>query len=196
MGPTRTPPPATATRGRPRSLRHPAPSARTSSPGCRTIRNNGRPRPRSIDRHPHSRRWPRLSRGRCRKCLPKLGGGGCWRQMSVLTGVETAGQGRLLARGGKQVPAIGQDCRRTGHPQPSRLILCRHDLPRYPDIRPGREQRCEDAIQDFRARAVRHVQDLEPHPLSPSSLVNLRASSGSRKARIATTWPWRSVSTR
>jgi hypothetical protein len=93
--------------------------------------------------------------------------------MSVLAGVETAGQGRLLARGGKQVPAIGQDRRRTGHPEPSRLILCRHDLPRYPDIRPGRKQRAEHAIQGFRAGAVRHVQDLEPHRLGPPSLVNL-----------------------
>ena len=44
--PTRTPPPATATRRPPRSLRNPAPSARTSSPGCTTVRSNGRLRPR------------------------------------------------------------------------------------------------------------------------------------------------------
>ena len=106
-------------------------------------------------------------RGGWRKCLPKLDGGGCWAQLPVLAGVKTAGQGRLLARGGKQVPAIGQDRRRTGHPEPSRLILRLHDVPRYPDIGPGCEQRAEEAIQCFGARAVRHVQDLEPHRLLP-----------------------------
>ncbi len=40
-------------------------------------------------------------RGGWRKCLPKLGGGGCCAQPPVLAGVKTAGQGRLLARGGK-----------------------------------------------------------------------------------------------
>src|ERR1035438_5605638 len=115
--------------------------------------------------------------------------------MPVLAGVETAAQGRLLARGGKQVPAVGQDRRRTGHPEPPRLILCRHDLPHHADIAPGLEQRAEDAIQGFRARAIRYVQDLESHRPCPPSLVKLRASSRFRKARIATTWPWRSVST-
>lgn len=116
--------------------------------------------------------------------------------MPVLARVETAGQGRLLARGGKQVPAIGQDRRRTSHPEPSRLILCGHDLPGYLDIGPGRQQRSQDAIQDFRARAVWHVQDLQPHPPCPPPLVKLRAWPRSRKARIATTWPSRNVSTR
>src|ERR1039458_2876352 len=116
--------------------------------------------------------------------------------MPVLAGVETAGQGRLLAWGGKQVPAIGQDRRRTGHPEPSRLILGGEHLPCYLDIGPGREQRAQDAIQGFRAGAVWHVQDPQPHHLCPPSDVKLRASSSSRKARIATTWPWRSVSTR
>jgi hypothetical protein len=64
-------------------------------------------------------------------------------------------------------------------PELSRFILCRHDLPRYLDIGPGREQRAEDASQGFRARAVWHVQDLKPHHLGPSSLVKLRASSSS-----------------
>jgi len=93
--------------------------------------------------------------------------------MPVLAGVETAGQGRLLARGGKQVPAIGQDRRRTGHPEPSCFILCRHDLPRDLEIGPGRKQRAEDAIQGFGAGAVWHVQDPQPHRLCPPSPVKL-----------------------
>ena len=78
--------------------------------------------------------------------------------------LQAARQGRLvLGRAGEQVSAFGEDRWRAGHPEPPCLILRRHDLPHHLDIGPRREQRSQPAFQGFGARALRHVQDQEPH---------------------------------
>jgi hypothetical protein len=81
----------------------------------------------------------------------------------VLIRVETARQRWLLARVDEQISAISQDRRRAGHPEPPGVILCRHNLSRYLDVGPDREQWSQPTIQGFRARAVRHVQNLKSH---------------------------------
>jgi hypothetical protein len=106
--------------------------------------------------------------------------------MSLLIGVEAAGQAELLAWPGERVGAIGQDCRGTGHPEPPRFVLSCHHLPCYLDVGPAFEQRAQAAVQGFRARAVRYVQDVKSHRISSPALAELRASSRPRKARIAT----------
>jgi hypothetical protein len=83
--------------------------------------------------------------------------------MPALIGVEAARQRWLLARVHERVSAIGQDRRRTSHPELPGIILCHYDMPRHSDIGPGREQRDQPTVNDCRARAVRYMQNLKSH---------------------------------
>ena len=106
----------------------------------------------------------RAGSARCTQRLAELDSRGGRSQVPVLVGIQATRQGRLvLGRAGEQVSAFGEDRRRAGHPEPPCLILRRHDLPHHLDIGPRREQRSQPAFQGFGARALRHVQDQEPH---------------------------------
>ena len=79
----------------------------------------------------------------------------------MLIRIQTAGQAGLKPGAGKRIGAIGEDRRGTRHPEPSGIILACRNVPRHPDIGPGREQRGQPPVQCFRARTVRHMQDLK-----------------------------------
>ena len=119
---------------------------------------SGPPRQPSQSRH-----LARLVSCGCAERFPELGSRRCLSQLSVFIGIQAARQGRLQARPGKQVSAIGEDRRRTGHPEPPRVLLRRHDPPYYLDVGPDREQWSQPTVQNLGTRAPRHVQNLKPH---------------------------------
>jgi hypothetical protein len=138
---------------------------------------SGPPRQPSRSRH-----LTRLVSCGCAERLPELGSGRCLSQLSVFIGIQAARQGRLQVRAGEQVSAIGEDRRRTGHPEPPRVILRGHDPPYHLDIGPDREQWSQPTAQGPGTRAFRHVQDLKPHriPLPSPAGGGRAAAAGSQ----------------